>query len=155
MKSKIYKSSSVEETKKIAASILSMALDKKRQGALVLALEGELGAGKTHFAQGIAKYLEIERNVTSPTFVLMKKYSIAKRGLSFKRLYHLDCYRVYSSDEILDLGWQDITSDSTNIILVEWAERIEDIIPKDAVWINFKNIKSNSKNERIIEVKVS
>lgn len=139
MEHKTHTSFSVEETKELAVRILQEALKQKRSGALVLALEGELGAGKTHFAKGVAGHLGIERNVTSPTFVLMKRYG---------NFYHLDCYRVHASDEILDLEWKEIISDTKNIVLVEWAERVKDILPQGTIWLHFKN---KGENKREIE----
>lgn len=142
MKHITHTSSSVEETKELATRILREALKEKRNGALVLALEGELGAGKTHFAKGVASYLGIERNITSPTFVLMKRYG---------NFYHLDCYRVHASNEILDLGWEEIISDTGNIVLVEWAERIKDILPPGTIWLHFKNKGENKREIKTIQ----
>lgn len=137
MEHETFISSSTEETKKLAASFLEKTLKEKREGALVIGLEGELGAGKTHFAKGVAEHLGIERNITSPTFVLMKRYG--PTGGGFKNFYHLDCYRIYSAEEILDLGWEEIISDPKNIVLVEWAERIKDVLPPGTIWLHFKN----------------
>lgn len=181
-------STSPKDTKQIAAQILENIQTNDREGALVLALSGELGAGKTNFVQGVAQYLGIERNVTSPTFVLMKRYNTHRKGVeilenqldsaegrgvlgdsktprpslsrrptsegksgAWQTLHHIDCYRIHSPQEILDLEWKDITSHKENLVLVEWAERIKDIVPKDAVWIKFEN-KGKNKREIMVEI---
>ena len=145
-------SSSEEETKLIARGLLESAVGIRQDSALVIALEGKLGAGKTRFVQGVAEYLRISRNVTSPTFVLMKKYNIPSKVFlkQIKTLYHFDCYRINSSKEILDIGWQNIITDPSNIVLAEWAERINDILSQNTIKIT---IKEKSENEREIIIK--
>ena len=143
---------SEEETKLIARRLLESTGGTGESGALVIALYGKLGAGKTRFVQGVAEYLRISRNITSPTFVLMKKYNISSKVFlkQAKTLYHFDCYRINSSKEILDIGWQNIITNPSNIVLAEWAERIEDILPQNAVKVA---IKEKSENEREIIIK--
>ena len=133
-----YISSSVGETKKFAAELVKKSFPNKKEGALVFGLVGELGAGKTHFVQGAAATLGIKRNITSPTFVLMKKYDISN-GES-KIMYHIDCYRLDSSHDILDLGWSKIILDQGNIVFVEWAEKVKKILPRDAMLIFIKDL---------------
>jgi len=133
-----YISSSVGETKKFAAELVKKSFPNKKGGALVFGLVGELGAGKTHFVQGAATVFGIKRNITSPTFVLMKKYDISK-GES-KTMYHIDCYRLDSSRDILDLGWSKIILDQGSIVFVEWAEKIKSILPRDAMLIFIKDL---------------
>lgn len=145
-----YNSTSPQETKKIVKEILGDLLPPSGR-SLILALSGELGAGKTIFAQGVGEYLGISRIINSPTFVIMKRYDISresstpKKFQGIKNFYHFDCYRINSSDEILELGWQDIIAEAGSIILIEWAELIRDIIPKSAVWIEIKNIDENTR----------
>ncbi|MEX0878084.1 MAG: tRNA (adenosine(37)-N6)-threonylcarbamoyltransferase complex ATPase subunit type 1 TsaE [Candidatus Spechtbacterales bacterium] len=151
MKQKIFKSVSVEETKKIAAHVLDVFWDKKRSNALVVGLTGELGAGKTHFAQGVAEHLGLKRNITSPTFVIMKKYGVKKENFNTKKfsdvnyLYHFDCYRVGLSKEVQDIGWDEIVSNLDNIVLVEWAERIKTIMPDNSIYISIENTSEDSR----------
>ncbi|OGZ63125.1 MAG: tRNA (adenosine(37)-N6)-threonylcarbamoyltransferase complex ATPase subunit type 1 TsaE, partial [Candidatus Spechtbacteria bacterium RIFCSPLOWO2_02_FULL_38_8] len=106
-------------------------------------LVGELGAGKTQFAQGAAEYLGIKRNVTSPTFVLMKKYKLT--GGNFNAMYHIDCYRLHSSRELLDLGWKEIAKEPNNIIFIEWAEKVKNILPEYTIWVTMKDIGNNKR----------
>lgn len=108
---------------------------------LVVALEGELGAGKTTFIQGMAKGLGVKDQITSPTFVIMKRY-----GLPDGFFYHLDCYRLHSADDVLDLGFKEIIRPG-NIIAIEWAEKIKDILPADTLWLQFEYL---NKDERKI-----
>lgn len=121
------------ETKKVAKLLAQELIKKplKTKEALIIGLEGELGSGKTRFVQGFAKGLGIRKRLTSPTFVLMKKY---------KNLYHLDCYRLNKPKDLLDLDFKEIISNPKNIVLIEWAEKIKRILPRDTVWIKFKII---------------
>jgi tRNA threonylcarbamoyladenosine biosynthesis protein TsaE len=104
----------------------------------VLGLVGELGAGKTQFAKGLAKGLGIKDNITSPTFVLLKKY---------KNLVHIDCYRLSDPTELEELGFQEFI-DNGNIVVVEWADKIKSIMPSETKWVKFKV--GSKENERVI-----
>ena len=105
--------------------------------ATVIALQGELGSGKTYFAQQFGKVVGVRENMASPTFVLMKSYSIDWGG--FKKLIHIDAYRLEKDEELLNLGWSEIVKNPENIVLIEWPERVENIIPKDAKRLIFKH----------------
>ncbi len=105
--------------------------------ATVVALQGELGSGKTYFAQQFGKVLGVEENMASPTFVIMKSYNINWKG--FKKLIHIDAYRLEKEQELIHLGWEELIKDPENFILVEWPERVEGLIPKDAKRIHFKH----------------
>lgn len=102
--------------------------------AVVLALQGDLGAGKTTFLQGFARGLGIKEKILSPTFVIMKKFKMSE----LRNLYHFDCYRVDNPQEILDLGFNEIIADSNNIVAIEWAERIKKILPRNCLVISFE-----------------
>ena len=129
-----------KETQKLAQILAKEILKtpKKMKTALVIGLEGNLGAGKTTFIQAFAGGIGIRSKLTSPTFVLMKKYG---------NLYHLDCYRIKDDKDVLALDFKEIISLSKNIILIEWAEKIKRILPKNRIWIKFKIL---GKKERII-----
>ena len=142
---KQYISKSTEETKKIAKKIA-----KKIKGGEVLGLVGNLGTGKTHFTKGLAEYFKIQRAITSPTFVLLKPYSISK-DIKIKQLVHIDCYRLSSPEELLAIGLNEFIKDKNNIVVIEWAEKIKPVLPKDTMWINFKLGKKE--NEREIKIK--
>jgi tRNA threonylcarbamoyladenosine biosynthesis protein TsaE len=107
-------------------------------------LVGDLASGKTAFVQGFAKALGIKEKVTSPTFVLMKKFETnlrSERGArQFRTLVHVDAYRIDNPKEIVVLGWTEILKESSNIILVEWADRIKEILPKKYFLVKFKHL---------------
>lgn len=108
---------------------------KFQKGALVFGLKGDLGVGKTTFLQGFSKGLGIKEKITSPTFVIMKRFSI-KKG-KFVNFYHLDCYRIKSSKEMENLEFEKIVSNSKNVVCIEWPEKIKKILPKETVFIKF------------------
>ncbi len=107
-----------------------------RAHALVIGLIGPLGAGKTTFMQGVAAALGVLESVTSPTFVLSKIYALSERG-SFGRLVHMDAYRLEGSRELGPLGWDEIVADPHTVVMVEWADHIEDALPTDAIRLYF------------------
>ena len=117
----------------------------------ILCLEGELGAGKTTFTQGLLKGLECEGPFTSPTFVLLKQYKIQdtrnkiqETKSEIQNIYHIDAYRI-GEDDLDNLGWEELISEPKNIIIIEWPERIKNKIPKNAKWINFSWLDENKR----------
>lgn len=135
-----------DETRK-----LGMEMAKNIKGGEVICLAGDLGAGKTTFSQGFLKELGIIGAVTSPTFVVMKQYAIKNNALNLKNIYHIDTYRVESED-ILNLGWEEIISDKKNVVLVEWPEKIKDIIPQGAIWLNFELIDEEKRKITLLDL---
>ncbi|MDQ5949234.1 MAG: tRNA threonylcarbamoyladenosine biosynthesis protein TsaE [Patescibacteria group bacterium] len=123
-----YIAHSLTETQKIAGHFVST-LNTISSGATVVGLYGDLGAGKTSFTQGVAQALGIQENVVSPTFVIEKIYELGAEGQPFSHLIHIDAYRIETSSELLHLGWNEIISNPTNLILIEWPERVADIMP--------------------------
>ncbi len=111
------------------------------QAGDVLALEGDLGAGKTSFTKGIAKGLGIKRTVNSPTFTIIKEYH------GKLPLYHMDVYRLEGSDE--DLGFDEYFY-GEGITVVEWAHFIEDQMPEDRLTIEITVKEDTSRNLRFI-----
>lgn len=142
-----YITNNASQTKKIGESLAKKILNKKKKEkkAQVLALQGELGGGKTTFLQGFAKSLGIKERILSPTFVILKKFRLLNQN--FKFFYHIDCYRVKKEREILSLGFKKIISDPQNIITVEWANHIKNILPKGVISIDFS---FHNKNKRKI-----
>lgn len=132
------KTQSAKETKKIARILAKDLIKRQKTHAQVLALEGNLGAGKTTFVQGFAEALGVKEKVLSPTFVLMKIYKIP-RSQTFKHLVHTDCYRLDSPKDLLHLGFKKILTDKDAIILIEWADKIKKLIPQNAIWIKFRH----------------
>ncbi len=132
------------QTKKLGQSFAKKLLKAKNiKKAVVLALEGELGSGKTTFIQGFAKGLGINQKILSPTFILIKCYTL--HATRCKNFYHVDCYRTKSPKELLDLGFRDIISHPQSIVAVEWAERVKRILPKGAARVKFKIISRNTR----------
>lgn len=131
--------------KKMAKKILRA---PHRAHAAIIALQGDLGAGKTTFTQGFAKGLGITRNITSPTFLIIRRYGIQKTDRDF---YHLDLYQIKKPKEILNLGLNEIIRNPKNIVMIEWAEKIRKILSKQKIIrVNFEH--TNNKNRRIIRI---
>lgn len=142
----VYISKNTKTTGRLAHKLLHVFAERKnRKGALVVGLVGDLGVGKTTFTQAIARVLGVHENVLSPTFVLMKVYRVKRH---FKHLVHIDCYRLDSPSDLVHLGFHDIMKDTDAVVLIEWAERVRKILPKETVWINLRHGKKQ--NERII-----
>jgi tRNA threonylcarbamoyladenosine biosynthesis protein TsaE len=138
------------ETRRLGEKIAKELL-KKKSRQRVFGLKGELGGGKTTFLQGFAKGLGIKEKILSPTFVILKKFKIPKNK-NFKNFYHIDCYRLQQSKELLDLGFEEIISNSKNIVVVEWADKIKRIMPKSTVWIKFDFIDEKKRKITIEKV---
>lgn len=139
---------SARETKKIASLLAKeVSKSKTRAHALVIALSGNLGVGKTTFAQGFAEELGIKERVLSPTFVIMKIYALQKRALA-RHFVHIDCYRIHSPRDLASLGVKEMFKDARAIVLIEWPERIRGLIPRNALWVKFRHGKKE--NERIL-----
>lgn len=140
-----YQSRSEEETRKIAAQLAQQLAQSKKN--VILALTGELGAGKTIFVQGFARGLEIKEKIISPTFVLIRQHKIP---LTEKTLYHIDLYRLDETSDFKGLGLEELLLNPNNIVLIEWAEKVKKLLPKNTVWISIKEVKEN---QRVILVK--
>jgi tRNA threonylcarbamoyladenosine biosynthesis protein TsaE len=132
-------------------------LAQTMQSKCVVALSGDLGAGKTTFTQGVLEGLGAIPPYTSPTFVIMKQYDIdatnnaTNNANNIQRVYHIDAYRI-GSKEMLSLGWEEWLDDEQGVVLVEWSEHIADILPSTAQMIRLQWV---SENERRIEVEGS
>lgn len=111
------------------AARFSHTLTPSASNAVLVTLSGELGAGKTSFAQGIARELGIEEPITSPTFVLEKKYNLPA-GKQFKHLVHIDAYRLEGRKSLTPLGFSELYDDPSNLILLEWPEFVQEQLPK-------------------------
>lgn len=130
--------SSAKETEKLGKEFAHYCLTSNIQSPkpIIISLEGELGSGKTTFTKGFAKGLGIKENIKSPTFILMRKYSIS--NFKFLNFYHFDCYRIEDPKEVLDLGFQEIIQDSQNIVVIEWGNKIKKFLPKNYIQIKFE-----------------
>ena len=114
-------------------------------GSTLVTLSGELGAGKTAFTKTVAHALGVEEIVTSHTFVLEKNYPLS--GQLFKRLIHIDAYRLEKGEDLAPLGFDELMQDSGNLILLEWPEKVARALPEPSVKIS---IIANPDGSRII-----
>ena len=123
-----YLTQSPEETEAVAEK-----LGLKLRPGTVIAFRGDLGAGKTAFTRGLAKGLDISEPVTSPTYTIVNEYLSGRMPL-----FHFDMYRLGSSDELFDIGWEDYLS-RNGVCAVEWSENVEDAL-ENAIWIEIRRI---------------
>ena len=138
-------SKDIKETSQIAEVFLEKILKEIRikNKALVVGLVGNLGAGKTTFLQSVAKHLGVKRKVSSPTFVIMKKYPLKNKKHKF--LFHLDAYRLKNEQELLHLGWEEIIKDENNLVFIEWPQNVSKIMPKHTKYIQISEDKKGQK----------
>lgn len=111
-------------------------IDRDREQAVVFALTGDLGAGKTTLVQRLAARLGVTQRVTSPTFTVMSQYEI-EHPIA-ERLIHIDAYRIESEAECGPLRLSDVFADPAVIVCVEWPERIASILPERTVTLQFQ-----------------
>ena len=133
-------SASEEETEAFGA-----ALARELPPGSILALEGDLGAGKTVFSRGFARGLGIGEPVSSPTYTIIQEYPLPGGGM----LYHLDLYRITDSASALAFGVDEYFADPASMALVEWPERIADILPDSVIHVSIRHV---SDHERQITV---
>lgn len=137
-----YISKSEKETSAIAQKFA-----RTLKGGEVIGLIGELGAGKTTFTKAIAKTLGVSKRLTSPTFVLMKIYE-AKND-SIKNLVHIDAYRLKTTGDLLAIGAEEYLERPDTITIIEWADRIKNILPKKTKLIKI----TTQEKDRLIKFK--
>ena len=109
----------------------------------VVAYQGGLGMGKTAFTRGLARGLGCAGRVTSPTFTIVNEYDGATP------LFHFDMYRLGSSDELFDIGWEDYLTRG-GVCAVEWSERVDDAMPADTLWVDIA--RGTDESDRIITI---
>ncbi len=113
-------------------------------GGEVIALVGELGAGKTVFTKGLCKGLNVKNPVISPTFTIANEYDA-----DFK-IYHFDAYRLSGSEDAAAIGIEDYMM-GDGVCIIEWADKVKEIIPEDAMWIYFRHDK-DKETGRILRI---
>ena len=131
-------SHSTQETEAIGEE-----LAQKLRGGDVLAFTGSLGMGKTAFTRGLARGLGCRGRVTSPTFTIVNEYE------GRTPLFHFDMYRLGSSDELFDIGWEDYLTRG-GVCAVEWSERVDDAMPADTLWVDIA--RGTDESDRIITI---
>jgi tRNA threonylcarbamoyladenosine biosynthesis protein TsaE len=117
---------------------------KMISGHNVFAFSGELGAGKTTFISAVCRELKVDETVTSPTYSIIQEY----KTIENKVIYHIDLYRIKSSEEAMEAGIEDCLN-SNEICMLEWPEKAPDIFPSDTVFINLEII-SDTKRKLVI-----
>ena len=133
-----YLSHSPEETEHIGEM-----LGRRLRPGTVVAYRGGLGMGKTAFTRGLARGLGCAGRVTSPTFTIVNEYDGATP------LFHFDMYRLGSSDELFDIGWEDYLTRGS-VCAVEWSERVDDAMPADTLWVDIA--RGTDESDRIITI---
>jgi tRNA threonylcarbamoyladenosine biosynthesis protein TsaE len=132
-------STSVEQTESIAAD-----LAQTLRGGECIALNGNLGAGKTQFVRGLVKGLGGNpRSVSSPTFVLLNVYDFGRL-----KVFHLDAYRITGADDFAAIGFAELL-DEGGVVVVEWAERVEALLPKERIEIAIQPVDETNREIRI------
>lgn len=129
---------SEKETKRVARALgeeVRRTAFPKKGGALVFALSGELGSGKTAFVQGALLGLGVKKKTSSPTFVIVKRFPVRGRGV--KNVYHIDMYRIKSAHEVSTIGIEKILRERSAVVFIEWADKVRRKIPPRALWISF------------------
>ena len=130
---KTYRVSSPEETENIGAAIAEL-LDKNNLARAFIAMQGEMGVGKTAFSRGFAGYFGI-KNVKSPTYTVLNEY----RGK--RNIHHFDFYRITDGDDLYSIGYDDII-EADGYSLGEWSENITDFLPEDAITVRISRVSS-------------
>ena len=145
---------SVEETWKLAAQFA-----RELKPGDVICLEGDLGAGKTTFTQGLAAALGVKGRVTSPTFCIVQEHAFdgdrqqSDAVGSVRLLVHMDLYRLHGEDDVIAIGWEDYLSEGA-VLVVEWPERAGTLIPDAAHHVEFRHPETDAADEtRRIEFK--
>lgn len=152
-KQNIFITNNFGETQKLAENFISRF--KKRD---VLALYGNLGSGKTTFVQGLARGFGIKKRIISPTFIIVREYNLktshfathfakatrvkkaSRDKQNSKLFYHVDLYRVESEKEVRELGIEEMISDNKSLVAIEWAEKMQSLLPKKRWDIKFEDL---------------
>tara|TARA_Y100000739_G_C20365108_1_gene354037 strand:+ start:32 stop:469 length:438 start_codon:yes stop_codon:yes gene_type:complete len=135
----IFISNSEDETKNFAEKIA-----KNISVGKVIALNGDLGTGKTTFTQGFATAMGISESVGSPTFKLISEYLGEKYWL-----YHIDAYRLNNANEFLNIGGEDYLFPTNGITLIEWADIISDLLDNNIINIRFSRVEGKQKKRKL------
>lgn len=136
---------SIEDLPGVVDEILET-ITAKDDGATVVCLTGDLGAGKTTFVQHLARELAVPEPVTSPTFTIMKRYDASKHN--FNSLVHMDAYRLEGVSELEPLQFSDLLKQPQTLVCIEWGERIIESLPKDVIKLTFT---INDENKHTIQ----
>lgn len=120
-----------------------------KEHATIIGLSGDLGAGKTAFVKCIAEALGIPETITSPTFILEKIYTIQENpffGNRFSKLIHVDAYRLSSGKDMRSLDWEQVVSDKSNLVFLEWPEQVESALPEYIIRLSFEYVDEETRS---------
>lgn len=136
-------SKSLKDTENFAKDVLNWLQREENKEINTVCLYGNLGAGKTAFSQVVGKLLGVKENMQSPTFVIQKFYETNDKN--FKRLVHIDAYRIEESEEMISLRFQNLLDEKNILILIEWPEKIKNILPEKTLDIYFEFVDENTR----------
>ncbi len=142
----LHQTGSAQETQKLATELLP-----QLQDGMVIALIGDLGSGKTTFVQGIGQALGVPR-VISPTYNIVKHYDLKKKHGQIQALVHLDLYRLAGPEEARSFDLKEIFSQPHDLVLVEWAEKAEKLLPSPHYRIEFKHLGEDNRQISIEKI---
>jgi tRNA threonylcarbamoyladenosine biosynthesis protein TsaE len=129
---------SVSELEVFAREFIA-SLSSRDDRATFIGLSGDLGSGKTAFVKAVAKVLGVHEEITSPTFVIEKRYALPV-GNVFTTLIHIDAYRLNNGTELKPLKWEETLANPTHLIFLEWPEQVSDAIPADGSTLQFLHV---------------
>jgi len=121
------------------------------KGGELLCMYGDLGAGKTTFVKGFVGALSKNQKISSPTFVLMKHYRVSRGKID--EVVHIDAYRISDTSEILNIGFEEFIGDGRKVVIIEWADKIKNIFPKQRIDIHIKHLGVDTRQIEIKEKK--
>lgn len=143
MERKIIITKNAAETQKSGEDFITLLSPKKH----LIALHGELGSGKTTFVQGVAQKLGIKNRVISPTFIIIRTYALKSE---WQMLYHLDLYRAHSEQDIKSLGILDLMNNRDNLLFIEWADKMKNLLPPETIHIFFTHLEHDKRKIEIV-----
>ena len=137
MTDRVFETHAAAETARLGRELANELSD-----VAVVALYGDLGAGKTVFVSGLAEGFGCLQKASSPTYAIVNEY------YGRRRICHFDMYRIIDASQLYDIGWEDYLA-SGALCVIEWSENIEDAIPEDAVRIYFEKTSENGRRIRV------
>ncbi len=140
-----YVSKGSEDTKRVAQDFIKSLTPSDT--ATVIALNGDLGAGKTTFSQFVGQLLGVEENIPSPTFVIERVYELKDKP--WAHFVHIDAYRLEREEELLALGFKEMLENGENLILIEWASKVKNILPNSAIHIDINHVDETTREIEI------
>ncbi len=145
-----YFTGSENETREAAKAVSGEIVSKHSSGPVFVGLVGDLGAGKTTFMKGVAEFFSVSDTVSSPTFVIQKIYEIPEenretKNHSFKRLVHMDMYRLENEEDLKAIDWEFYKSSPENILFVEWPNQIWKAVPEGMIEIKIEHLEGDKR----------